>query len=58
MKFKFARCIKCRFKERRKDMFPCSECKDGSYPLTCKECRFYNCTNKKGIRTCENFEWD
>lgn len=58
MNFKFNFCMRCRYKNRRKDMFPCSECKGGCYPSTCEECRLYPCTKKKGIRTCDKFEWD
>lgn len=55
---KFEQCLQCSFKNRRKDVFPCSKCKDGNTPLTCKDCRSYPCNNKKGIRTCKEFEWD
>jgi hypothetical protein len=54
------KCRKCRFAQRPKIHFPCNKCIEDKYvvPITCCECRCYPCTNKKGIRTCKNFEWD
>jgi len=50
-------CKDCRYKDHRKDIFPCNKYMEiGSMPLTCDDCRWW--CDKKGIRPCDKFEWD
>lgn len=54
------KCLKCRYKDRNKTVFPCDKCLDedlNERPITCDDCRqgwFEHC--KKGIRPCKKLE--
>ena len=52
---------RCKFiKRKRKDLFPCSNCKykgkcetsGGSEPLTCLDCRYYRGAEKNDKQAC------
>lgn len=59
MKYKYEKCEICGFNNRRSTIFPCSECKESEQvPVTCYDCRYYQCSGRKSIRPCEKFEWD
>lgn len=53
----YAKCEKCRHKNRPKHIFPCNKCEENKkdIPITCHDCR-YEC-NKKGIQPCKDFDW-
>lgn len=60
MKYKYEKCKKCTYDNRRSVIYPCNECKENEKePIACYHCRYYMCNpGRKSIRPCNKFEWD